>query len=591
MSVGLGFSAGGEGWREPEPLPAIAADLLRELYSQEDPVVGVGEPEAAAEHLLFAIWAQQWPKLRCDFRFATIATTRKVGGRPFDLRLFPTFSDSVLMRAFNGAAITESGKEPAEPEPWVAIALSDISTPGKFRETLRRYAADSADRTTLAPLAAIYSAIEAPRTASNPRADELLDRLAATFPEAGQMRRLKDDLLGPCPSGEVDEPGRLSWPGTEKELLSCLVTSSHSRLGSAEELDITHRARGLWRTDRLAAFGLLGMAARNPGNPYAKAALDGLLPYAVEVPDQLAKEAPVAVPLAISFDPEFAANAAIWTGEGPELNERWGALDSGRIAAGLRRKIVKTILAADTPSVIEPAFSHWGDSLVGDVLDIAGQSDDLRLSPGWVDLLRENSEAVSKWFAKHKGKPSRDQLLLVAEAGDPRFVAASRRSVVPWLELFSPQSGRSRFALSARQLAFLFCLGISSSDPAAESLLVASFSPLRHTLKMHTSAPAHQLIGREISTHDWGGPNPKKGQRLLEPTSQALARKWRDEHWHLANLIYRIDDPEPAAEILWDLLDSKRGRRIVKDFLKSDPVPRPEIVELLPSDWEKLAKK
>jgi hypothetical protein len=568
-----------------------ASNVLEALYSQEKPVVVLGKAGASAEQLILGIWAQQWPRLRCDFRFASIATTREVSGRAFDLRLFPAPSDSVLMRAFIQALVLEEGETSRGSEPWLASALADLRSPGKLRQVLRRYAAGSADRTALPALANVYAMLEAPKVEMGCRPEQLLDVLSAAYPRPEQMRGLKRDLLGAAGCQASDPPGTLRWSGSDEELLLGLVASSRQQLATPEDLEIESRLAKLWHRDRQAAVGVLNVAAKNSERPIAAAALDCLLPLAVKAPDQLAKEAPAAVPLAINLDPEFAANAAIWTGEPPEIEERWGALDANRLVAGVRRGIVRAILATDTPAVIEPAFSRWGDALVGDLLDIAGDSPESRLTRGWIDLLRENSGAVSSWFTKQKRQPTQRQLLLVADAGDPAPIAASSKPISPWLELFASRSAARHPSMDARQLAFLFCVGIHSTDPLAAELLLASFGPLRQSLDETSASSARDLLGHEISVRMKQGGFSKKDKMRVEPISQALARKWRDERWRLADLVHQIDDPRLTAEVLGSFLDSKQGRRILYDFFKADPAGNSDLIKLLPVDWHKLAKR
>ncbi len=65
---------------------AAALRVLQALYGSEPERLIGGEPEEMA-NAVFAVWSQQWPRLRRAFSFRTAATSREVTKQRFDLRI------------------------------------------------------------------------------------------------------------------------------------------------------------------------------------------------------------------------------------------------------------------------------------------------------------------------------------------------------------------------------------------------------------------------------------------------------------------------------------------------------------------------
>ncbi len=98
------------------------------------------------EDLIFAIWSQQWPKLRRNFRFSTGSfADRSRLGAPFDLQLMPIGTLRILRREEKTSEPKiESQRVPVLDRPWFTIALDDLCEPNAtgLRLFLSNYGAD-----------------------------------------------------------------------------------------------------------------------------------------------------------------------------------------------------------------------------------------------------------------------------------------------------------------------------------------------------------------------------------------------------------------------------------------------------------------
>jgi GTPase-associated protein 1, N-terminal domain type 1 len=576
-------SAADSGSIAEAPSSGSAEALLFWLYAQSDPVVLLGEGLAASEHQMLALWGQQWSELRRRFSFTSIATTREVSGRPFDLRIIPDPEDPVLFRSL-GAEVHAAGEHIPSPHQWVSRAADDLLSPGELRRVLWRYGAEAgADRAAFAPIVGLHSAQTEKQPASTDTACLLLSLALAAFPGEDQMRGLKRDLFGE--REQVSTSGRLAWHGSDAVMLSALITCEDQFALDPGDLGFDKRLQSLWREERDEAIQLLQLCAQNPSARLSNAALEVLLPLAASEPELLTNKAPAAVPLAINRDPDFATNSVVWSAPGADMDQRLRAVDSVPFLGKVRSGVLRAMLSADTPSVIEPAFNRWGVAMVGDLLEIAGERGAPMLTEGWIELLRAHPEATSKWFASRAERPTLLQLALVAETADPEEIARLHRPLGLWLELLKRGSvGKS--GLTPRQIAFLFRLGLASEEPSAVALLTGTFRALRDLVGSEPRRGA-LLVGAGAQV------KARKGKSTeISPVIAALTGKWQEEGWPLSALIEGEDEPLLIAEILRSYMGSKKGEKAIRKYLEAMPKKRSsKFLHALPSDLKDFAEK
>lgn len=179
--------------------------VLRALYTPGATGVAADQGEGT-EEAVFAVWSQQWPRLRRAFSFRTAGPTSDPSGTVrFDLRIARgKLPLGTLTR-------TTSADDPAD---WEGVAANDLvaSEPTQFRRFLWRYGSDlRRGREKYRFLAELFLTTRLPEFNADMLA-RTLDIVVEALPEPDDGKLLKEDFLsagrGPYsllpPSNPVD---------------------------------------------------------------------------------------------------------------------------------------------------------------------------------------------------------------------------------------------------------------------------------------------------------------------------------------------------------------------------------------------------
>src|SRR5260370_1565356 len=76
----------------PDVMSAMTlGQLFWSYYENRGPSVLAAQTSKEFEQIIFALWSQQWPRLRCEFTFCTGSlSARKMIDRAFDVQCVPT---------------------------------------------------------------------------------------------------------------------------------------------------------------------------------------------------------------------------------------------------------------------------------------------------------------------------------------------------------------------------------------------------------------------------------------------------------------------------------------------------------------------
>jgi hypothetical protein len=168
--------------------PESGLRVLRALYAPRSQgiLLDNNEPMDAA---IFAVWSQQWPRLRRVFSFQTAGLAGDPSSKArFDLRVVRDPLSSSLLRQ------DEASGEPPE---WEHAALDDLlaSEPSQFRRFLWRYGSDiKRGRDRYRFLAQFFLATRCP-TLKDANLTQTLDNVVNALPDAEDGKLLKEDLL------------------------------------------------------------------------------------------------------------------------------------------------------------------------------------------------------------------------------------------------------------------------------------------------------------------------------------------------------------------------------------------------------------
>ncbi len=142
--------------------------LLEAIYgTTKDCVYVETTKDVRADEIAMALWLQQWPRLRRNFRFCTLSSSdRSRSDEQFDLQFIP---HKVNIQSRNrggkrGQSIDISGPLPKSPNQLLTTVATDAIAENKnsdLRKFLWRYGAETdAGRSAFLPLAQIWIALE-----------------------------------------------------------------------------------------------------------------------------------------------------------------------------------------------------------------------------------------------------------------------------------------------------------------------------------------------------------------------------------------------------------------------------------------------
>ncbi|NPE55986.1 hypothetical protein HLB25_15760 [Dickeya dadantii] len=162
----------------------IVRNLLLSLYEKGSPAVAINSP-GELDKPLFAVWSQQWPRLRRNFRFQTAASRslRKSNSVRFD-----------IMAVLNSTEEKVLGKSQPAPA-WLSVATSDIHNDRNslLRSFLWSYGRDvRRQRGSFIPLVEIYTLDHETHENTTQR---VIDILLEYFSDQKDAEHLKQDLV------------------------------------------------------------------------------------------------------------------------------------------------------------------------------------------------------------------------------------------------------------------------------------------------------------------------------------------------------------------------------------------------------------
>lgn len=168
----------------PEFDDSITRKLLAALYGGKDSSIEVNSP-GELEGPLFAVWSQQWPRLRRNFRFQTAASQvgRSVGNARFDI------TATLKKRQTVRTPELDSNVK------WLDVTARDVQAgaDGLLRHFLWRYGEDvRRQRSSFQPLVETYAIILDPLPGDGLRLARLI---GSAFSGADDAKRLKHDLV------------------------------------------------------------------------------------------------------------------------------------------------------------------------------------------------------------------------------------------------------------------------------------------------------------------------------------------------------------------------------------------------------------
>jgi hypothetical protein len=290
----------------------LASGLLDALYTTpEESVVVLDERNLLWERIVFAIWSQQWPRLRRHFAFSTGSLgDRRLTGVNFDLQISPLSSRRLWNRVESPTRLLDVlSTDDLNGDSESTRAAAEDLTAGSSRDLrtfLFKYGDDVQPRRHA--FVKLLTVFEATKRLHGHTYIDLFLLLASTFPDAREAIALKHDQL-------IESANRsdssASWTA-----IYFLVHAGHSKPFSNVKFDFRHHVPHLWqhkRADMLALLGSVSVTEKVSSSQHADAFIRALAD--VLEPDDVPevwRDQPLGLSRIVSARPGLGAFPAAW---------------------------------------------------------------------------------------------------------------------------------------------------------------------------------------------------------------------------------------------------------------------------------------
>lgn len=514
--------------------------------SQFSPVVLVARDSDEFADAIFALWSQQWPRLRQDFAFCTGSLSgRSLAGRAFDIQCSPPTLAKDVVREAAPDQLTEpilaSYRENLYSKDF-ASAIDDalISDGGPFRQFLWTVADVNSSRADFASYVKVFDALGAPTDAS-----AIVELIAQVFPEPTTGVCLKAHLLS------NGHRGTLTGEDAEQNILRALATTDKYSSFDAEALLDDQRVARVFAASPQPTRRLVGELFRSNLNPLGDELLSKLV-RAMDAEDaqEVIIDQPQLLPALFRANPDLATSSQLWSIAGDRRRELLDSLVAQEIRPELVSRIVSALLDSGSDGFIRRAFERWGKDAVFAALDwtenhAGSMSDTCR------GALTFHVPEVMSWV--ESGTRSTPALAVVAHVVAPYSYQIAKYDSTVWLRTLRVLQENGQDEEATYIQTFLLGLALCNAPPAPLDLIDESFEVI------HAKAEKEQL-----KDNAW---------MILQPVVPELSwlKNWdKCERMRRALLLAFIRHSWPAEEINKRIKDREILRQILRSVPKVD---------------------
>jgi hypothetical protein len=401
----------------PNTAKAWTKTVLAALYGKPKSRIVVGRSGPEIEVSVLAIWSQQWPRLRRNFRFCTLAASdRSIEGASFDLQVLPSldrgprarFSDVVDAESIN---VTDDN--------WLEDALQDLQQPDGYglRSFFRRLGSDlSLGREAFRPLCLLHRSVRG--ISQYPEAVHVA--VSVLQNEFGtQQARTARGIVAEAALQAVEKLDERSFD---------FLWSNLGLVGSnVLNAFVSRLARETWRR---APQRLAELADENTKTVVDRALLD------LETDDLIAglKAAPQLVELVLARRPEIVQQSTFWTDM-----ETVDVPFAAAVSRGLQSAAVAALIESGRDDLATAAVRSLGARTVLKVLNGNSKFESDRLRT-WLQAATVDEASVAD-FLINQPCISRQFLYTLAQYMPPDAVSNDRGSDDPWLVAWRNSTG------------------------------------------------------------------------------------------------------------------------------------------------------
>lgn len=542
---------------------AVVAEVLAALYSKGGQAIVLRSDTRDLEQVVFAVWSQQWPRLRRAFRFCTGAlSARAHDGTPFDLLVAPASLEGGLRREVSTGTFVDEALSPDAF--WLSAAQRTVIAGDKATSVFfSTYGADAEQpRSAWRGLFEVFQLVE--QGSHLTTASDIVALLASRFPSPQDAQRLKREVLWNHAIAGVKS----------HDVLAALASYENPSAFDDETLQLTDRAEAVWQQDRNAAIQLVRSLLTARLGPLGEQILGALCenvdPNAAV---ELERTQPGVLAIIVSRSPRLANTPATW---GVPLDRQREMLDAlARIGDEAVTSALPAMLLAGTGELARDVTRAMGARTADAMLVAIDSQEELlarSLAAGWRNVLAEHPTAVVQWL--HKGRASWERLALAVSILEPDLHVVRAVPLSVWLPAADgdvPSTVRAEDRL--RVSAFLLALGLTVSEPQGATLIRAGY-PAVYAAARNDSLP--YTLWRWLDDHlppvSWW----RRWDRC-ERLSLGLVDRFAQDGWPLQSFIDAVEGSDAFAQALAVTEHHSRGRAFLRRLIADADAGRPRL--------------
>jgi hypothetical protein len=525
------------------------------------PVVLVARDSDEFSEAIFALWSQQWPRLRQKFSFCTGSLSgRSLDGRAFDIQCSPpTAAKDVAREASTEPFRVEPILIPSQDNPCnphFVSTIDDAALPsgGAFRTFLWASVDDSADRNDVLSFTRIYDVVTTSQSVN-----DAIYLVAHYFPEPSVGARLKQLLFG------SDPPDFVVRNHQERDILLSLATTPEFRIFALEALSIENRVARLCASKPNEARWLLRQLFEVTVNELGEKILSTLIVHMdADTAREITQGRPKFLPGLFRARPDLACSPELWKLGGDRKRELFEAvvgqkdLDSSAIHG-----IVAALLDSNSEGFLRRSIDHWGKDAVFSILDWV-DSHEGQMSRASRDALSNQPDLVVDWV-QQKSDRAPASLVAIAHVAAPYASRISIRDSEAWLRTF--RGVQDTDAEKDYLASFLLTLAFCNAPPAPLDLIAESYQRVHQAAwEERLSDEAWSIVEPFVPELSWWK-NWDKCERLNRGLIAAFIRhRWPSSGLRRVKNYY---PPDSSTDLMQQVFESARDVKGGRDFVRS----------------------
>lgn len=445
--------------------------VIRCIYSESGSGKAIGVL-GEFDSIVFAVWSQQWPRLRRRFSFRTAVSSGDMAPSK------KAFDFSVVRDGENKRDISF---ESAEAEPWEKIAVEDVLIPHKtdFRRFLWRYGSDLRMGYRRFKFLSQLFILTRKDCLGSRDSHRILERLAISLPSVEEGRMLKSDFL---------QKSKYSMVPTLDPVAVLEFYTNYSEVDSLPELneEMFEGILSEW-DERFEEILSIAEIATQKGTYQSERLLAKIIPL-IKPATLLAltKQRPNLQKFLLASKPALLDSDALLEFGGEQLVELIGYIPEKNEA--LVRRVLKRLLVVNDDliaSFVVERFPKFSIDIVVGAVEKSFLRGRLDLPRAWVNRLVERSNSLLEegYIENSKTTAALGFYASMLSCSSPKVLRAGPR---PWVE--GIRNARDNLSGVERQAFLCFLLELALRKPVhgSEELFEFTFLSIHEELRYST---------------------------------------------------------------------------------------------------------